>query len=180
VPGSDRAQKAGFVPGSRASCFLAIYGRVPAEPHTPGRHARLRGRPCRRQLPLRGQGRPPSSLLPPQQRSHDSISCHQRVRASEERKAHTGHSSFVFLLPRSSLLHSRIAIDPTTTSSERGLMAAQLRYMISHYFGTPPGMVRGIAPRNVRLAVPNFFSLSFQNHFLKNSPQILFTSLVRG
>jgi Leucine-rich repeat (LRR) protein len=25
VPGSDRAQKAGFVPGSRASCFLAIY-----------------------------------------------------------------------------------------------------------------------------------------------------------
>jgi MFS transporter, SP family, sugar:H+ symporter len=25
VPGSDRAQKAGFVPGSRVSCFLAIY-----------------------------------------------------------------------------------------------------------------------------------------------------------
>jgi hypothetical protein len=25
VPGSDRAQKTGFVPGSRASCFLAIY-----------------------------------------------------------------------------------------------------------------------------------------------------------
>jgi hypothetical protein len=25
VPGSDRAQKAGFVPGSRASCLLDIY-----------------------------------------------------------------------------------------------------------------------------------------------------------
>jgi hypothetical protein len=25
VPGSDRAQKTGFVPGSRASCLLDIY-----------------------------------------------------------------------------------------------------------------------------------------------------------
>jgi hypothetical protein len=28
VPGSDRAQKTGFVPGSRASCLLDIYSRV--------------------------------------------------------------------------------------------------------------------------------------------------------
>jgi hypothetical protein len=50
-------------------------------------------------------------------------------------------------------------------------MAAQLRYMISHYFGTPPGKVRGIAPRNVRLAVPNFFSFfqkSFSEEFSPN------------
>jgi hypothetical protein len=29
VSGSDRAQKAGFVPGSRASCLLAIYSATP-------------------------------------------------------------------------------------------------------------------------------------------------------
>jgi hypothetical protein len=30
VPGSDRAQTAGFVPGSRASCLLDIYSRRPS------------------------------------------------------------------------------------------------------------------------------------------------------
>ena len=71
---------------------------------------------------------------------------HQRVRGKKgpnhTHDAPTSSSSFLAAL-------SHRPSTPTTTSSEIGEMAAELRYMKSLCFGPPPGKVRRIAPRNV-------------------------------
>jgi hypothetical protein len=97
----------------------------------------------------------------------------------ERPKPHTRRSYFVFLLPRRSAFgNSHRPSTPTTTTSEIGEMAAELRYMKSLYFGPPPCKVRRTAPRNVLAAVPIFFLFHSKIIFLNNSHQIRFTSLV--
>jgi hypothetical protein len=92
------------------------------------------------------------------------------------------HTTLLLRIPPSSPLsafgNSHRPSTPTTTTSEIGEMAAELRYMKSLYFGPPPCKVRRTAPRNVLAAVPIFFLFHSKIIFLNNSHQILFTSLV--
>jgi len=106
--------------------------------------------------------------------------CHQRFRG---RKAQIKHRTLLLRLrlPRRSL-RLGIAINPTTTSSEREERWRDWRRSCGGTISAPHlPRFAGSLPETFLAAVPKKnFPLPFQNHFMNNSPQILFTSLVGG